>query len=45
MERLASCFPDNVFISDVSIDVEWGNYSLLQAELECMRQLLNISHK
>ena len=35
---IASCF-DNIFISSQSFDVEWGSYTVLQPELNCMEDL------
>ncbi|KAK3589241.1 hypothetical protein CHS0354_008303 [Potamilus streckersoni] len=43
MTSIASCF-DNVFIASQLYDVEWGTISVLDAELSCMRDLLD-KHK
>ena len=43
LEAITNCF-DNVFIAKPSISVNWGNISIVHAELLCMRQLLDI-HK
>ncbi|XP_063724908.1 beta-1,3-galactosyl-O-glycosyl-glycoprotein beta-1,6-N-acetylglucosaminyltransferase 4-like isoform X2 [Symsagittifera roscoffensis] len=41
MERLASCFPhDSVFLAPNPVDVQWARFSLVQAELACMGELL-----
>lgn len=39
-KAIASCF-DNVFVARKVVDVYWGEYSLLEAELACLRQLLD----
>lgn len=36
--QIAGCF-DNVFIADQSIDVVWGQFSVLHAELLCMEKV------
>ena len=38
MAKIAGCFP-NVFLSSKRFDVRWGCFSVLQAELQCMRDL------
>ncbi|XP_064647323.1 beta-1,3-galactosyl-O-glycosyl-glycoprotein beta-1,6-N-acetylglucosaminyltransferase-like [Lineus longissimus] len=38
MKAIASCF-DNVFIASRSIDVWWGWFSVLEADLVCMQNL------
>lgn len=37
---IAGCF-DNVFVARKVVDVYWGEYTLLEAELACLRQLLD----
>ncbi|XP_064616263.1 N-acetyllactosaminide beta-1,6-N-acetylglucosaminyl-transferase-like [Liolophura sinensis] len=39
LANLTSCF-DNVFISSKTINVQWGKFSVLEAELICMEDLL-----
>ena len=39
VEAVTSCF-DNVFTTPDSLDVRWGNISVLEAEIVCMRHLL-----
>ena len=39
MEYIASCFT-NVFMCSVRFKVEWGAFSVLQPEVQCMKQLL-----
>ena len=39
VRAIAECF-DNVFLPVQLVDVEWGKYSLLEAELVCMEELL-----
>jgi len=41
---IASCF-SNVFIAPHIIDVKWGTYTVLEAELICMEALLSRSRK
>lgn len=36
--NMASCL-DNVYIPEVRIDVKWGSFSVLEADLICMRSL------
>jgi hypothetical protein len=36
---IAACFK-NVFLSSASVDVKWGEWSVLEADLNCMRDLL-----
>jgi len=38
MRAIASCF-SNVFVASKSIDVHWAEFSLLEAELICLREL------
>ena len=38
MMSIANCFP-NVFMSSRSVDVKWGEFSVLEAELVCMKDL------
>ena len=38
MISFVQCFP-NVFIASRSVDVEWGSFSLLEADLICMQDL------
>lgn len=40
IHRLASCFP-NVIVAKNSVDVRWGNWSVLEADLICMKELLD----
>jgi Core-2/I-Branching enzyme len=40
IRAIASCF-NNVILASEFIDIHWGEYSLLEAELICLRQLLN----
>ena len=42
IEALVRCLP-NVFISKESADVVWGHFSLVQAQLNCMTELLQSS--
>lgn len=37
---ISRCFK-NVFVADKAIDVHWGEFTLLEAELVCARQLLD----
>ena len=37
--RLASCFT-NVYVAPERVDVQWGEYSVLQVQLNCMKLLL-----
>jgi hypothetical protein len=39
ISAIANCF-NNVFISSKSYDVKWGEMSVLQADLICMKDLL-----
>jgi len=41
---IASCF-SNVFIAPRVVDVSWGTYTVLEAELICMEALLSFSRK
>ena len=45
MERLVSCLAPNVFLAEDPLSVKWGTFSLMEAELACMRQLLRRSEK
>jgi len=38
VRAIASCF-GNVFVASRSIDIHWGEFSLLEAELICLREL------
>ena len=38
MRNIAKCFP-NVFITSRSVDVRWGQFSVLEPELICMKEL------
>lgn len=40
IKSIAGCF-DNIFIATKTENVTWGRYELLQAELNCMSDLLN----
>ncbi|XP_029186423.2 beta-1,3-galactosyl-O-glycosyl-glycoprotein beta-1,6-N-acetylglucosaminyltransferase 3-like isoform X2 [Acropora muricata] len=42
VEAMARCLP-NVFISKESADVVWGHFSVVQAQLNCMTELLESS--
>ena len=39
MTAIAKCFP-NVFLASVSEDVRWGYFSVVQAEINCMEDLI-----
>ncbi|XP_064642576.1 beta-1,3-galactosyl-O-glycosyl-glycoprotein beta-1,6-N-acetylglucosaminyltransferase 3-like [Lineus longissimus] len=39
MRNIAQCFP-NVFIATRLVDVRWGMFSMLQADFNCMKDLL-----
>jgi len=41
---LVSCF-SNVFVAPRNVDVRWGKYTVLEAELICMEALLSYSRK
>lgn len=41
---IVSCF-SNVFIAPRVVDVHWGTYTVLEAELTCMEALLSVSRK
>jgi len=41
LEAIANCF-DNVFVAKPSISVQWATISVVNAEILCMRQLLDI---
>nr|KAG5703704.1 hypothetical protein BaRGS_022993 [Batillaria attramentaria] len=38
LRLIVGCLP-NVFVLERAIDVEWGQFSVLEPELECMRRL------
>jgi hypothetical protein len=40
IKGIVNCFP-NVFEAQNPLEIKWGQFSLLQAELTCMRQLLS----
>jgi hypothetical protein len=46
IRQLARCYasrfaaPDSVFVAEVSFDVRWGDVSVLEAELQCAKELL-----
>jgi len=42
IEAMVRCLP-NVFIAEESADVVWGHFSLVQAQLNCMTELLQSS--
>jgi hypothetical protein len=42
--KLAGCL-DNVYVSNRSVDVLWGTYSVLDADVTCMRVLLEKSSR
>lgn len=44
MQGIANCF-ENVFMSDKRFNVQWGKITVLQPELNCMKQLWNKSKK
>ncbi|WAR14174.1 GCNT1-like protein [Mya arenaria] len=44
LENIANCF-DNVFIASVSYNVTWGTFSVLQTELQCMKELWSARSK
>ena len=44
LKKLASCFP-NVIIASKSINVIWGSWPVLEADLVCMKDLLAFSLK
>ena len=39
VQAVTSCF-ENVFVPDDCLHVKWGDFTVLQAELVCMRHLL-----
>ncbi|ESO11476.1 hypothetical protein HELRODRAFT_139499, partial [Helobdella robusta] len=40
VEALARCFPNGrVFVAPISYDVQWATFTVLQPELDCMREL------
>ncbi len=40
---IAKCF-DNVIIPSVEVDVIWGYYTILEAQMNCMRNLLTLRY-
>ncbi|ELT88514.1 hypothetical protein CAPTEDRAFT_121732, partial [Capitella teleta] len=40
VQAIASCFP-NVFVAARLVDIHWGEFSLLDAELSCVRDLFD----
>lgn len=44
IRNVANCF-DNVFVSRRSVDVRWGEFSVLEPELICMKELLRRQKK
>ena len=44
MEGIAGCLP-NVFISSRSLDVQWSKFTMVEADLVCMEDLLDYSWK
>ncbi|XP_060078206.1 beta-1,3-galactosyl-O-glycosyl-glycoprotein beta-1,6-N-acetylglucosaminyltransferase-like [Ylistrum balloti] len=38
LTEIADCF-DNVFISNTSVDVQWGMFTVVEPEIICMREL------
>ena len=40
VRSITNCF-DNVFITEKSQKIVWGSFSILQAELDCMKDLMN----
>ena len=40
VRSITNCF-DNVFITEKSHKIVWGSFSILQAELDCMKDLMN----
>ena len=44
IKSISNCF-DNVFITNKSENIYWGSFSILQAELNCMQDLLNENKK
>jgi len=44
LEAIANCF-DNVFLAKPPISVDWGQISVVQAEILCMRQLLDVQKR
>ena len=38
VQRISACFP-NVFLASTLLDVRWGEFSVLEADLICMRDL------
>ncbi|XP_064595041.1 N-acetyllactosaminide beta-1,6-N-acetylglucosaminyl-transferase-like [Liolophura sinensis] len=44
LENIVYCF-DNVFIAPTSVDVEWGAFNVIEAELICIKELLKYRWK
>lgn len=44
LRNVVRCF-DNVFIAPSSVDVEWGDFSVIEAELICIKELLKYKWK
>ena len=42
LRNIAECF-DNVFVPSTRVDVVWGEFSILEAELICMEQLWKVT--
>ena len=40
VRRLTTCF-ENVFIATKLVQVEWGKFSVFEAEMSCMKDLVN----
>ncbi len=43
MRQLIGCFSGHVIETSKSLDVAWGSYTMLMAELQCMKDLLRTS--
>ncbi|XP_046544409.1 beta-1,3-galactosyl-O-glycosyl-glycoprotein beta-1,6-N-acetylglucosaminyltransferase 3-like [Haliotis rubra] len=44
VSNIVNCFP-NIFLSSSSVDVRWGEFSVLEPELVCIRDLLKHNRK
>ena len=44
LDRLSQCFP-NVFLASKRINVQWGYYSVLEADLVCLEDLVTKHRK
>ena len=44
MKKISDCF-ENVFMAPKRIDVQWGNYTVLEPEIVCMEELLKRNKK